>query len=134
MLTLPNSKISSSTPASYAIANKCKTAFVEPPIAELTLIAFNMASFVTMSFIHILFFTRFITALPLSNAILCLLLYTAGIAALPGKEIPMTSAKQHIVFAVPSIAQEPIVGTALFSIQSNSSCVIAPLFNAPSDC
>ena len=36
----------------------------------------------------------------------------AGMAAHPGRAMPMASARQHIVLAVPSIAQEPPKGMA----------------------
>ena len=48
--------------------------------------------------------------------------------------MPIASASAHMELAVPSIAQEPMVGTALFSIHSNCSGVILPALSAPSDC
>ena len=43
------SSIVHSTPAVWAMAKKCSTALVEPPVAMITATAFSMASLVTMS-------------------------------------------------------------------------------------
>ena len=59
-----NSSISKFTFASLAIARKCKTALVEPPIAQTTVTAFFMDSLVIMSRGFIPKRSKFITADP----------------------------------------------------------------------
>ena len=49
LLMLSKSSIDRSTSASLAIANRCNTAFVDPPIANTRRIAFSKASLVIMS-------------------------------------------------------------------------------------
>ncbi len=43
------SSMDQSTPAVWAMARKCSTALVEPPVAMITATAFSMAFLVTMS-------------------------------------------------------------------------------------
>ena len=50
-----------STPAVCAIARKCSTALVEPPVAMITATAFSIAFFVTMSRGLMSFFTASIS-------------------------------------------------------------------------
>ena len=55
-------------PASFAIAGKCKAAFVDPPDAATTTAAFSNYFLVTISLGLIFFANKFITALPLETA------------------------------------------------------------------
>ena len=63
-------------------------------------IAFSRLFFVTMSRGATFFFTRESTVSPLSRAIRIFAASTAGIAAQPGRDIPIVSVMQAIVFAV----------------------------------
>ena len=66
-LTVWKSSISSCTPASRAIASRCNTAFVDPPLAATDAIAFSKASRVRMSRGFSPFCKTFMTTLPHSN-------------------------------------------------------------------
>ncbi len=46
VLTRSKSSMSSATPASLAIASRCRTALVEPPVAATEAIAFSIDSLV----------------------------------------------------------------------------------------
>src|SRR5882672_6699159 len=93
-----------------AMALKWIGALVEPPIAELTTMTFSKASRV-MTFdgrrsSHTIATMR----LPLSYALTERSLCGAGIAALPGSDIPRASASEFMVEAVPMVLQWPVDG------------------------
>ncbi len=57
--------------------------------------------------------------------------YTAGTRAEPGRAMPRTSARQHMVLAVPKKEQDPQVGAHKFSRDRNSSSVMRPAVSIP---
>ena len=59
-------------PISFAIAGKCKPAFVDPPVAATIVAAFSKDFLVTISHGLIFFANKFMTAFPLSTAYLFL--------------------------------------------------------------
>ena len=113
-----------STSASLAMANKCNTALVDPPIDKTKRIAFSNASLVIIS----LGFTPRSSIeymyLPASWATSRLRLSTAGIEAAPGIDIPIASIAEAIVLAVNIPEQAPSPGHAALSISMSSSILI----------
>ncbi len=114
--TLLKSSSVRSTFASFAIARRWSTAFVEPPSAFVTAIAFSNASFVMICRGRMPSSSRFITASPAAYASSSRRRSTAGGEALPGNDIPIASPIAAIVFAVNMPAHAPSVGHALRSI------------------
>ena len=115
-----------STSASWAIANKCNTALVEPPNAMTTVIAFSKACFVRMSLGLMPRFIKLLTASPAALESSNLILDTASWAELLGRLRPMASIAEAIVFAVYIPPQDPGPGIASDSIWVNSISVILP--------
>ena len=103
------------TPIASAIAIICRTAFVEPPRAMTTAIAFSKASFVMISEGLISWFSKFRIALPASLQSDFLSLDTASWLLLPGKLIPKASTADAIVLAVYIPPHEPGPLTEIFS-------------------
>ena len=113
-------------PARPAMAVKCSTALVEPPIAISTRSAFSTDRGVTIrSGVRPLRASR-IAARPVASAARSRSAWTAGIAALPGRIMPRASAIEAIVLAVPITAQVPAVVARLPSISRISSVSISP--------
>ena len=128
--SLPNLSKSSRfrfTPTRPAIANKCTTAFVEPPIAESTFIAFSNAFlFKTLESLRSSF-TICTMRRPVKCDIVNLRESTAGIAATPGNCTPSASVTHAIVEAVPIVMQLPCDLALQDSIAINSSKLISPV-------
>lgn len=99
---------------------------VEPPIAMSTAMAFSSERRVISRRALIPRSQRRITARPVCRAARSLRAMTAGMVAEPGSAMPIASARQHIVLAVPSIAQEPAHGSARFSMALNAASPISP--------
>ena len=121
----------SSTSASLAIASRWSTAFVEPPKAITTAIAFSNASLVMMSRAVIPRRSISTTASPLALAKPSRRRSGAGGAALPGRDMPMASAALAIVLAVYMPPQAPSPGQIARSMLSTSSRLISPREQAP---
>ena len=121
----------SGTPASCAIASRCSTAFVEPPSAMTTAIAFSNASVVRMSRVVMPRRSSSTTASPEATANPSRRRSTAGGAAEPGSESPSASAALAIVFAVYMPPHAPSPGQMARSISSTRSRVIRPRAQAP---
>ncbi len=120
-----NSSSSRSTPASSASASRCRTAFVDPPIAACTVMAFSKAGRVRISS-GCTSDSRALTASsPHSAAADRRSLVSAAGDAEPNGAIPIASAIVAIVFAVAISAQEPAPGHADFSSSRNSASVIS---------
>ena len=102
----------SSTPASLAIANKCNTAFVLPPKAFASAIAFSNAFFVRMSLGRIPSRNIFTTASPARRASTSRRESIAGAEAEPGNDNPSASPIDDIVFAVNIPPHAPSPGHA----------------------
>ena len=113
-------------PALPAIAVRCRTALVEPPIAISTLRAFSTDCGVTMRSGVSPLRASCIAARPVASAARSRSAWTAGIAALPGRIMPRASATPAIVLAVPITAQVPAVVARLPSISWISSGSISP--------
>ncbi|MNV48163.1 hypothetical protein D3C71_1400560 [compost metagenome] len=80
-------------------------AFVDPPLAIVTVIAFSIAAAVMMSRGRIPWRTSSTICLPVRSDICLRLLSGAGIAAQPGNAMPIASAIEAIVLAVPITMQ-----------------------------
>ena len=93
------------TPRRPAIASKCTTAFVEPPIAARARIAFSNDALVITSLGLRSLITISTIRRPVLWAACSNLLSAAGIPATPGSVIPSASAKIPIVDAVPIVLQ-----------------------------
>ena len=105
-----------STSASWAIASKCRTAFVEPPSAIKIVIAFSNAFLVKIIRVVIPRRIKLTTASPDLIAYASRLRSTAGGAADPGKERPSASPIAAIVLAVYIPPQAPSPGQIARSI------------------
>ncbi len=114
--TLLKSSRSSSTPASFAIASRCSTAFVDPPSAFASAIAFSNAPFVRMSCGRSPVRSISTTASPARRASSSRRRSTAGGDAEPGSDNPSASPIELIVLAVNMPPQAPSPGQAFFSI------------------
>ena len=113
------------TPAEFAIANKCRTALVDPPKAITTVIAFSSDFLFIMSLGLISFLTQAIKALAESLQSIFLELDIATCAELFVKLIPKASIAHAIVFAVYMPPHDPGPGIAFFSIAYNSELEIS---------
>ncbi len=122
---------SSDTPASCAIAGKCRTVLVEQPIAISAISAFLKAAAVIIACGRISCSNRRITCMPACLASRRRPESTAATVPLPGKAIPKTSERQFMELAVNIPEQLPQVGQAFCSIASNSACVSLPAAKAP---
>ena len=122
--TSPNVK---SIPTSLAIAGKCSPALVEPPEADTTIAELINACFVTISLGFKFLLIKSITVLPLSYAYWSLLVYGAGVIAEPGRDSPIVSDTQAIVFAVNWPPQAPAEGHATHSMSWRSLSDILPV-------
>ena len=119
-----------STPTRPAMARRCNTALVEPPIAPLVRIAFSKARLVITSEGFRSSFTISTIRRPESWAITRRRESTAGIAALPESAMPRASAMLAMVEAVPIVLQVPDERLIEASASRNSACVISPAFTA----
>ncbi len=120
-LTVSKSSMVSGTLASRASASRCRTAFVEPPVAATPAIAFSNAARVRMSSGRRLRRNTSITSSPARRPTSSLRGSTAGTLALPMGERPMNSIASAIVFAVNCPPQAPGPGHAACSSTSSSS-------------
>ena len=113
-------------PRRPATAARCNTALVDPETAIRTRNAFSTDFSVMISEGLIGLLSMLTAALPDSSAATSLSAATAGIAAVPGSDMPNTSAIMAIVEAVPITAQVPAVEANLTSTRSISSLSISP--------
>ncbi|MNY40997.1 hypothetical protein D3C86_1757780 [compost metagenome] len=115
-----------STPTEWAMASKCRNAFVEPPKAITTVIAFSNAFFVIMSLGYISCSSSDITCLPAATHSAALSGEMAGVEEEPGRLMPIASAAAAIVLAVYIPPQDPGPGQTLHSTLWSCSSVIFP--------
>ncbi len=101
------SESGSGTPTRPAMAGRCTIAFVLPPIAMSTRIAFSNASRVRMRLGRRSSATISTIRFPVASASARRRESGAGIAALPGSVMPRDSAIEAIVDAVPMTMQCP---------------------------
>ena len=125
------SSSSSSTPASWAMARRWRTAFVEPPKAMTTAMALCSDSRVMMSRAVMPWRSMFTTASPDLRANIVRLRWMAGGAAEPGSDMPMASAAEAMVFAVYIPPQAPSPGQTARSMASTSFWDMVPARQAP---
>ena len=110
--------------ADFAIANRWRTALVEPPKAMTTLIEFSNELFVKISLGLISFSNKLSIAWPTAKQSFFFSSETASCELLPGKLIPKASIADAIVFAVYIPPHEPGPGSAFFSTAISSSSLI----------
>ena len=109
-----------------AMALRWIGALVDPPIAELTRIAFRNAARVRMSDGFRSAATISTMRRPVSQAHSWRSRCGAGIAAEPGSDIPRASVRLFIVVAVPMVLQNPVEGAELATSLINWALSISP--------
>lgn len=112
------------TPRRPAIASRCTTALVDPPIAALTRMAFSKASRVSTVDSRWSSCTMATIRRPAACASAYRRESTAGRAADPGSWTPSASATQAIVEAVPMVMQCPRLRDMQISASAQSAAVI----------
>ena len=122
---------SSSKPASCAIAGMCRTEFVDPPSAMISVMAFSIERGVMMSRAVMPWRIISMTARPESRASTSRRASTAGGDEEPGSDMPIASAALAMVLAVYIPPQVPAVGQTARSMRSRSSSDIRPRAFAP---
>ena len=100
LLTASKSSIASGTPASRAMASRCSTALVEPPVAATPAMALSNALRVTMSRGFSPFRTASMMICPQRKLTSFLRASSCGTAAVPMGESPISSITVAIVLAV----------------------------------
>src|SRR3954453_2347693 len=121
-----NSSIVRSMPSSWAIASRCSTPFVEPPVAAIAAAAFSSASRVTSADGRMSSRTRRIATFPASYAASRFPGSAAGTSFSPAGEIPRKSRTVAIVLAVYWPPHAPAPGHATPSSSCPSAFVIDP--------
>ena len=130
-LTVSKSSIVSGTPASRAIARRCRTALVEPPVAATQAMAFSNALRVRMSLGRTPLRNRSITNFPQRAPTSSLRESVAGMLAVPMGDRPMNSITVAMVLAVYWPPQAPAPGQATSSTCLSSASVMRPAMWAP---
>ncbi len=130
-LIASKSSIVSGRPDSRAIASRCSTALVEPPLVSTAVMAFSSDSRVMMDFGVRLDFTSSITSRPASRPTSALAGSVAGTEPLPIGAMPRNSIAIAIVLAVNCPPQAPAPGHAWSSRSFSSASVILPAACAP---
>mmetsp|Transcript_120670 Transcript_120670/g.341211 ORF Transcript_120670/g.341211 Transcript_120670/m.341211 type:complete len:360 (-) Transcript_120670:340-1419(-) len=125
------SSISSSTPAVAAIASRCSTAFVEPPSALTTTIAFSKDFLVTMSRGFRFRSRRARIAFAACSHSFSFSGDTAGDDELKGSDRPRASTAHAIVFAVYMPPQAPAPGQACLTMSARHWSSMLPVMNLP---
>ncbi len=120
------SSMSRATPASWAMANRCSTALVDPPVAATEAMAFSSACRVTICRGVRCACNRSMTSLPAATATSARSPAVAGTLALPMGEMPRNSAAVAMVLAVNCPPQAPAPGQAAFSRALSCSSDIRP--------
>ena len=130
-LTAWKSSMLRSMPTECAMAIRCRTAFVEPPVMFTSIMAFSKASRVRMSDGRISSFKRVFMAPPAARHSSCFAFDSAGLEEEPGSVMPITSMAVAIVFAVYMPPQAPPPGQACRIISKRCSSFISPAINWP---
>ena len=118
-------------PSSFAIATRCSTPFVEPPVAAIEAAAFSSAAFVMICEGRTSRRTRSTTSRPAASDAPSFVWSSAGMSFWPAGLIPRNSSAVAIVFAVNWPPHAPAAGQATFSSSWRSSAVIRPAAYAP---
>ena len=113
-------------PNSAAIAGRCSTALVLPPVADTDAIAFSSDCRVTMCDGRMSWWTSVMTSSPALRAASSFFGSSAGMPLRPAGERPRNSSTVDIVLAVNWPPQAPAPGQAPFSASYSSSSVILP--------
>src|SRR5665647_2765983 len=129
--TRSKSSIDHSTPAAWAIARKCSTALVEPPMAMTTATAFSIDFRVTMSRGFRSFLMASISTV--ADSLAEFTFSSCGFAMVleKGREMPSASNADDMVLAVYMPPHEPGPGMARRSISSRSSSLRRPAAFSP---
>ena len=117
--------------SAWAMASRCSTAFVLPPTAMITVMAFSKASRVRMAFGRMSRSMRCSRARALSALEVAFSASTALMVLEYGRLMPIASKALLMVFAVYMPPHAPLPGQACRSMPSNSSRVIFPAWKAP---
>jgi hypothetical protein len=115
-----------STPAAWAIARKCSTALVEPPVAMITATAFSIDLRVTMS--RGLMSLRMASISTLADSLAEFIFSSCGLAMVDEytSDTPRASKADDMVLAVYMPPQLPVPGTARCSISCRSKSLRLP--------
>ena len=105
-----NSSGSSTMPSSRAMAGRWMAAFVEPPMALCTMMAFSKASRVRISPARMPCSASFGISRPARRAAAKISRMVAGMSAAPGSVRPSASAMHCMVLAVPRKEHAPQEG------------------------
>ena len=119
------------TPASRAIASRCRTPFVEPALAATAAAALSSAARLMICDGLTSSRTSRIASLPASRAASSFESWRAGIALSPPGEMPRNSSAIAIVFAVNCPPQAPAPGHATLSSAWTSLPVMTPAACCP---
>ncbi len=125
------SSMERATRASRAMASRCSTAFVDPPVAATVVIAFSIDARVTSDRGRTSPATSFIRVRPQARATSALRASVAGTSFAPSGDIPRNAMAVAIVFAVYCPPQAPAPGHARSSIMRSSRSAIRPAACAP---
>ena len=125
------SSIVSGTRAACAIARRCRTAFVEPPVAITTAMAFSNAFRVRIWLGRIWRRMASVSARADSAVLSSFSDSPAVIVEEYGRLMPMASMAEDIVFAVYMPPQEPTPGQEWRSISRSSASPIRPALYSP---
>ena len=120
-----------SMPASPASAGTCRHAFVEPPSAAATVIAFSNDAFVRIMDGRRSFSSASTRVAAARRTIASRAGSAAAAMPCPGTVSPSASEMLAIVFAVYMLAHEPLPGSATHSSSVRSSRLILPVAWAP---
>lgn len=128
----PIRSISSGSPASRAMASRCSTAFVEPPMAATDTIALCSASAVSTLEGRASAASARMAISPTRRAAASLSGTVAGMSPTPNGARPRKSATVPMVLAVYWAAQVPAPGQACLARSSRSAWSIRPTSRSPS--
>ena len=120
------SSITSGTSVECAMARRCRTAFVEPPVAMTTAIAFSNALRVMIWRGRSCVRTACATTRADSAALSIFSASSAAMVEEYGRLMPIASMAEDIVLAVNMPPHEPAPGHAWRSTSSNSASPICP--------
>ena len=126
-----NSSIENGMSSSRAIASRCSTPFVDPPVAATDAAAFSIASRVTMCDGRTSSRSSRIASRPHSSAASPLPRLSAGIPFSPAGLMPRKSSAVDMVLAVNWPPQAPAPGHAADSTSCSSAASIVPAAYAP---
>ena len=121
-------------PSRPAIASRCTTAFVEPPVAAIATIALWNDSLVMTSPMVRPSRTRSTASRPVRMEASISRESVAGVPAVPGSVMPSASAMIAIVDAVPMVLQWPLLRTMERSLFRNASCESVPARTSSLSC